>query len=168
VRKGNSNGHNSGFGCPFQAIFFLNPRIFSISTQPNYRKVVWASRFLKKRLLVVLMRVFTRFSRNNRVSTRFSRNKTASNVPPLRCERYASSVRTLRLFGTPLWCESTRFSRFKRGMNAFFQIKRRRTFRLFGANGPPLRSERYASVVRTVRLFGANVPPLWCERYASR
>ena len=51
--KGNSNCHNSGFGRPFQVIFVFNPRIFSISTQPNSRKAVRASRFFEKRLLLI-------------------------------------------------------------------------------------------------------------------
>ena len=50
--KGNSNGHNSSFGCPFDAILFLNPRIFSISTQPVYRNAVCACRFSQKCLLL--------------------------------------------------------------------------------------------------------------------
>ena len=52
-KKVNSNGHNLGFGRPFQTIFFLNLRIFSISTQPNSRKAVRASRFFEKRLLLI-------------------------------------------------------------------------------------------------------------------
>ena len=52
-KKVNSNGHNSGLGCPFQSIFFLNLRIFSISTQPISRKAVRASRFFEKRLLLI-------------------------------------------------------------------------------------------------------------------
>ena len=55
--KGNSNGHNSSFGCPFDKIFLLNPCIISISTQPNYRGAVCACRFSQKRLLLILIRV---------------------------------------------------------------------------------------------------------------
>jgi len=61
--KVNSNGHNSGFGRPFQSIFFLNPRIFSISTQPNCPKAVWASRFFEKRILLILRRVEIRWEK---------------------------------------------------------------------------------------------------------
>ena len=52
-KKANSNGHSSSFGRPFDAIFFLNPRIFSISTQPNYRDGVCACRFSQIRILLI-------------------------------------------------------------------------------------------------------------------
>ena len=37
--------------------FFLNTHIFSIPTQPKRREAVWAIRFLRKRLLLILIRV---------------------------------------------------------------------------------------------------------------
>jgi len=53
-KKVNLNGRNSGLGRPFQEIFFLNPRIFSIPTQANYRDAVCACRFSQKRILLIL------------------------------------------------------------------------------------------------------------------
>ena len=54
-KKVNSNGHNSSLGRPFDAIFFLNLRIFSISTQPNHRDAVCSCRFSQKRLLLFFL-----------------------------------------------------------------------------------------------------------------
>ena len=87
-KKVNSNGHNSGLGCPFQSIFFLNLRIFSISTQPNCLKAVWASRFFEKRLLLILRRVETRWERKKEIQTAISR---------------ASDVRFRRFFFEPAY-----------------------------------------------------------------
>jgi len=71
LMKKTSNGHNSGPGCPFDAIFFLISRIFSRSTRPNCLKAVCAYRFSEKRVLPILIRVETRLLRKKGIQAKW-------------------------------------------------------------------------------------------------
>ena len=142
-KKVNSNGHNSGLGCPFQSIFFLNLRIFSISTQPNSRKAVRASRFFEKRLLLIEIwrkskkeiqwggmsfsnrsRKNTRNQKKNCAETTFESEVTTIRKKFLKIE----GSREFRKFQTAITRASdVRFSRFFFWTCVFFRYLRNRT-----------------------------------------
>jgi len=127
-KKVNSNGHNSGLGGPFQSIFFLKLRIFSISTQPNSRKAVLARGFFRKRLLLIqiwrkskkeIQWEVMSFSNRSRKNTRDQKKNCAektfeSEVTTIRKKLLKiEGSRELRKFQTAITRASdVRFSRF--------------------------------------------------------